>query len=249
MGKLTNLNPPAALTDSDIPGSIARDAELTAALTAHVNAEDPHSNYLRKNAFNPASHAQTFTASVKAVGVSGGGLAEFADNCGFGVRASDSSSAAFMSFLIPGVYGVHIGLATDNQIRVGGWSAGPNSSWRIWHEGYGTPVWQSPSDSQLKQNIRPIPSALALLLECKPVSFRYNRTIREKKDFYANSYQRDKIHYGFLANDFPLQDLVWETNGSLGIDYLEIIPFLCRAIQELHAELTYLKEAAGLNTP
>jgi hypothetical protein len=255
MGRLTNLNPPAALTDSDIPGSIARDAELTAALaeltaalTAHVNAPDPHSNYLRKNAFDPASHAQTFTASVKAVGVSGGGLTQFPDNCGFGVIASDESSAAFLSFLRPGIYGVHLGLGTDNQMRIGGWSAGANSSWRLWHEGYGEPVMQSPSDRGLKQNIRPIPSALALLLECQPISFRYNRKIREKKDFFGSSYQRNKVHYGFLANDIPLQDLVIEKdNGYLGLDYLEIIPFLVRALQELHEEIVTLKEAAELN--
>jgi hypothetical protein len=45
MAKLTNLNPPATLTDSDIPAAIARDAELTAAQAAHINATDPHLQY------------------------------------------------------------------------------------------------------------------------------------------------------------------------------------------------------------
>jgi predicted FMN-binding regulatory protein PaiB len=46
MGKLTNLNPPAPITDSDIPAAIARDAEVTAAINAHLTAADPHSQYL-----------------------------------------------------------------------------------------------------------------------------------------------------------------------------------------------------------
>jgi hypothetical protein len=35
-----------ALTDSDIPAGIARDAEVTAAIAAHEGAADPHPNYL-----------------------------------------------------------------------------------------------------------------------------------------------------------------------------------------------------------
>jgi hypothetical protein len=46
MGKLTNLNPPAPIGDADIPSGVARDAEVTAAITTHVNATDPHPIYL-----------------------------------------------------------------------------------------------------------------------------------------------------------------------------------------------------------
>jgi len=45
MGKLTNLNPSKPLTEADIPGSIARDAEVTAAINAHNAATDPHLQY------------------------------------------------------------------------------------------------------------------------------------------------------------------------------------------------------------
>jgi hypothetical protein len=48
--------------------------------------------------------------------------------------------------------------------------------------------------------------------------------------------------YGFIAKDFPLQDLVWETDGYLGIDYIEIIPFLCRAIQEIQEQINELRQ-------
>jgi hypothetical protein len=47
MGKLTNLNPPAAIADSDIPGSITRDTEVTAVMNAHTSATHPHIQYPR----------------------------------------------------------------------------------------------------------------------------------------------------------------------------------------------------------
>jgi hypothetical protein len=40
---LRNLNP---LTDADIPSTIARDVETEAAITGHLAAADPHSQYL-----------------------------------------------------------------------------------------------------------------------------------------------------------------------------------------------------------
>jgi len=115
-------------------------------------------------------------------------------------------------------------------------------SYRIYHEGFGTPVWQTPSDRGLTQKIREIPSALQVILECLPVSFTYNQIIRKQENLLGNKFQREKTHYGVVANDFPLQDLVWETDGYLGIDYLEIIPFLCRAIQEQNQQIEELKK-------
>lgn len=46
MGKLTNLNPPAPIADADLPGTIARDSEINAAITTHLAATDPHQMYL-----------------------------------------------------------------------------------------------------------------------------------------------------------------------------------------------------------
>jgi len=50
MGRLTNLNPPAPITDADLPASMTRDSELdaaiAAAIAAHVAATDPHPPYL-----------------------------------------------------------------------------------------------------------------------------------------------------------------------------------------------------------
>ena len=45
MGRLTNLNPPKALTEADIPATMATDAEVTNATNAHLAAVDPHLQY------------------------------------------------------------------------------------------------------------------------------------------------------------------------------------------------------------
>jgi len=221
MGELINLNS-RVITDSDIPEAIARDAEVTNLIATHTASSSPHG-------------AQNFLPSTRAAGLSYGFIQSINPirNCGLEVQSANSESAAFMSFHRPGIFGFHLGISVgDNQFKLGGWSLG-EVTYRIWHEAYGVPVWQTPSDKALKENIRPIPSALQLILECKPVSFRYNKAIRSKKDFFGDNFQRDKIHYGFLADEVPLQDLVGKReNGYLGLDYVEFIPFLCRAIQE-----------------
>ena len=74
-----------------------------------------------------------------------------------------------------------------------------------------------------------------MILEAKPISFQYRSTVGQWSD---SEYQRKKIHYGFNAEEFPISDLVsMKENNYLGLDYLEIIPFLVFAIQELHAQL------------
>ncbi len=45
MGKLTNLNPPAPISDAEIPSTIARDTEVTAVRDAHLADTDPHLQY------------------------------------------------------------------------------------------------------------------------------------------------------------------------------------------------------------
>ncbi len=51
MGRLTNLNPPKALTETDIPDAMTRDTEaiemIVTALNAHLAAIHPHAQYAR----------------------------------------------------------------------------------------------------------------------------------------------------------------------------------------------------------
>ncbi len=194
--------------------------------------------------YRQSSLSQTFTGAIKSVGVSSNPInsatsATF-NKSGIEIQSADSASAAYLSLHRPNLYGCHLGLDTNNTLAIGGWSFG-GVSYKIWHELYGTPVWQAPSDRRLKKSVRPIPSALDLILECQPISWRYNNLL--SKEYFDDNFQREKIHYGFLADNFPLQDLVAEKpNGYLGLDYLEIIPFLCRAIQEQQDQIRLLKD-------
>src|SRR6476469_5716743 len=46
MGRLTNLNPSKALTEADMPSTMATDSEVISAINAHLAASDPHTQYL-----------------------------------------------------------------------------------------------------------------------------------------------------------------------------------------------------------
>lgn len=62
MGKLTNLNPPAPIAETDLPASIARDTEYRAADVAHVTEPDPHPQYLPANPLGIEFGQGTFNA-------------------------------------------------------------------------------------------------------------------------------------------------------------------------------------------
>lgn len=251
MGELVNLT---STTTGTIPEEIARDTEVTAAINTHASAVDPHPIYLSQTEgdarYRRATTTQFFQGGLQEVGAyascqsSGASIAAAYTNAqatnftfGLHVQSQPWSGAAYMAFHRPGSLIAFFGLDNDNQLKWGGGNI-ISAAHRIWHEGYGIPVWQAPSDRDLKDKIRPIPSGLSFILESKPVSFQYNKIIRDNKDYFGDKFQKEKIHYGFLANEFPLQDLVSpKINGFLGLDYVEIIPFLVRAIQELHAEL------------
>jgi hypothetical protein len=85
--------------------------------------------------FLPRPHGHSFNGTtVKSIGVSGGTFFSETNNCGYEIQARDTSSAAYLSFHRPGVFACHVGIDTDNQLKVGGWSFG-GASYRIWHEG------------------------------------------------------------------------------------------------------------------
>jgi hypothetical protein len=49
-------------------------------------------------------------------------------------NGANEAASAVISFIRENSFGVHLGLDTDNQFKVGGWSMGPHSH-RIYHEG------------------------------------------------------------------------------------------------------------------
>jgi hypothetical protein len=142
MGKLTNLNPPAPIADADLPGSIARDDEIAAAVAAHLAVLDPHQQYLLPSEaderyrkigvsqvfVNPAEKAICrSTGPINATGFLSG-------NTGLEVQADPATtSGSFMYFSRPGIYGVHIGLDSTNQFGLGGGNVA--NFFRFFHEG------------------------------------------------------------------------------------------------------------------
>ncbi|MEG4419396.1 tail fiber domain-containing protein [Microcoleus sp. LAD1_D5] len=227
MGELIDLN--STIPVARIDPAIATDTEVKTTIDAHVAAPDPHPGYALESSFFSYGDIPTATPGSAALNFMGGGT----------TAAERSQNGAFIAFHRPGIAANYFGLSIFNDLRLGGWS-NSGSSWRVWHENYGVPVWQTPSDSKLKKRIRPIPSALSLILAAKPISFEYSPTLIGK--WSESDYHRKKVHYGFAAEEFPITDLVSvKDNGFLGLDYLEIIPFLVRALQELHLEVTELK--------
>lgn len=106
------------------------------------------------------------------------------------------------------------------------------------------------SDERLKENIEDIPSELANSLKSlNPVSYNFKSDSILLADKDAKEYK--DTHYGLLAQDvqkvFP--NLVYERDGILSINYIELIPLLIKAvnaqqeqIDELQAEIVGLKK-------
>lgn len=70
-------------------------------------------------------------------------------------------------------------------------------------------------------------------------------TVTIKTPHFSSDVDFDKKHYGLLAQDvqklFP--DLVKENgDGYLSVNYIELIPLLIQAVQELSGEVEELKK-------
>ena len=211
---------------------------------ASSNVFAPWQKIWHENNFNPINHSQTFLP-VTSIGcaISTGAIpVGYVNSYAFEVQGSvtnAATNAAYFCFHRSGLFATFFGLDTDNVLKIGGWSI--PAKFRIWHEQFGVPVWQAPSDIRLKKQISNIDSALDLILECKPIRFKYNSEIKTT-ELYGSKKEREKYHYGFIAQDFPIGDLTYtKENGYLGIDYIEIIPFIVRAIQEISKEIDQTK--------
>jgi hypothetical protein len=90
-----------------------------------------------------------------------------------------------------------------------------------------------PSDQRLKEDLKKIESSLPRVLQLVPYQYHW-------KD-----HQQAGPSYGLIAQEVAkiYPDLVKERDdGYLGISYLELIPFLIKAIQEQQEEIASLKK-------
>lgn len=111
------------------------------------------------------------------------------------------------------------------------------------------------SDARLKTNITDIkPDAINKVNELHPILFQWQQVedvvVEEdstvtRVPHFSLDVDLKRVHYGLLAQEvmklFP--ELVHEDKaGYLSINYIELIPLLIQAIQELSTEVEQLKE-------
>jgi hypothetical protein len=111
------------------------------------------------------------------------------------------------------------------------------------------------SDLRIKNAILPISSGLNFLSKLNPVSFYFNK-INDEDNILNNSTienEGKKKHFGFIAqelkstmdeSEFKSKDYsIWgEDDHSLqSISYVELVPLLVKAVQELSAKVEELE--------
>jgi hypothetical protein len=158
-----------------------------------------------------------------------------------GVMGSVSPTGSGSYF---GVYGTASG-GSGTNFGVYGTASGSGTNYAVYAAGdlaY-TGALLNVSDQRLKQDISPIDDALDKVLQMSPQQFRY------RIDEYPEMALSDGKHYGFIAQEMDtiLPELVSpeahatshrkDTRDAAqeklyGMNYIELIPILTRAIQE-----------------
>lgn len=174
-------------------------------------------------------------------GIAGNGV--YGKNYGvFGMLQDGENSGA-------GVYGTHSGTIVPLSDRYAGYFYGKS---KVEGDFFCTNL-QNTSDARLKTNIIDIKCDVMLKLkDLHPVQFQWQQvedvvtidTVTMKTPHFSSDIDFDKNHYGLLAQEvqkiFP--DLVHESgDGYLSLNYIELIPLLIQAVQELSSEVESLK--------
>ncbi|WP_244592211.1 LamG domain-containing protein [Azospirillum palustre] len=119
-------------------------AKLNVATGIQVDNKDVwHAGNLVPGNYAAIATANTFSGKQTILGAganlpSNTGIASAISNtAGFEIQSQGigtPAGAAFMSFHRPGNYAVHVGLDTDNELKIGGWSMG-GVAHKVWHAG------------------------------------------------------------------------------------------------------------------
>ena len=192
-----------------------------------------------------ASSTNGSSASITAYGVYGtAGNANNGKNYGvYGELKSGSNGA--------GVFGTNTTTLPTISSRYAGYFYG-----NAYVNGTAYYVNQSQtSDARLKTNVKDINAdALSKVKELRPVQYQWKQvedvrvedTITIKTPHFSEDVDLNQTHYGFLAQEvlklFP--ELVNEDGaGYLSVNYVELIPLLIQAVQELSVEVEELKSS------
>jgi len=97
------------------------------------------------------------------------------------------------------------------------------------------------SDKRLKKNILPIDNSLDIINKLNPVSYNWNSKAKE-----LNPTKTDDKNFGLIAQELEeiLPELVhnmYNEEKIKGIDYVQLIPFLIKSIQELTNKINKLE--------
>ena len=91
---------------------------------------------------------------------------------------------------------------------------------------------------RFKQNIRPIASPLAKLLQLKGVQYEM------KPETYTKNNFDKRPQIGLLAQDVEkvIPEVVDEKDGYKGVDYAKLVPLLIEAIKEQNQKISQLQQ-------
>ena len=223
--------------------------------------------------WNVAIHGETgaSTAGDRLVGVRGNAIKSSQVSTGrtYGVvgiagNATSGYNYGTCGFLLYGTTSYGAGIYGDinsfTEVSVPGRYAGYfNGQTRVNGDFYANSV-NTTSDARLKSNIKKVdPEILGRFQDLRPIQFTWNPAERPNisdttsvnRTYLSEDTDYKRLHYGFLAQDiqsiFP--DLVREDgDGYLSVNYIELIPLLVKAVQELSAEVEDLKDAATKQT-
>ncbi|MBP2307402.1 hypothetical protein GBZ48_28815 [Azospirillum melinis] len=110
-------------------------------------------NYAAVTSANTFNGKQTILGTGASLPANTGIASAVGNTAGFEIQSQGTGTpagAAFMSFHRPGNYGVHVGLDTDNEFKIGGWSMG-GVAHKVWHAG-NLPVTVSGNAVDFKAN-------------------------------------------------------------------------------------------------
>lgn len=202
-----------------------------------TNGNTPTSSIYGIHSVADASPSPLMTSGNKIVGV-----------YGIGVRHSNVSNfaagVAGFTYYYGGV-GVYGGIAySQNPLpsTISGCYAGYfNGTVNVNGTLFATAI-STTSDLRQKENIKEIESTVSDDIQLlNPVSYTLKQDSVWRYDKEATELQG--VHYGLIAQDvqrlFP--ELVYERNGMLSINYIELIPLLIKKVQELSVRVDELE--------
>ena len=118
----------------------------------------------------------------------------------------------------------------------------PNQGYKFSVQGNGnfTGELTASSDARFKQNITPIDNGLDMIRSLNPVSYEF------KKEEFAEMQFSDEIRYGLIAQEVEslLPELVSKSGKEeyRSLNYIDLIPFLIKAIQEQQIKIEELEK-------